>query len=149
MMIRDLPADLISMKLGINVQGQSSLGGRTLRPAVIGLVRIIREEHPTTPIAVISPIACPNREVKANAVGMTLSAIREQIADAVGRFVACGDRHIVYVDGRKLFDEELAQRYLPDGLHPNGDGYEIIGRNFAPVVLDELARLGLLGQVGP
>jgi len=31
--------------------------------------------------------------------------------------------------------------YLPDLLHPNGDGYEIMGRNFAERVIDRIPPL--------
>ena len=55
-MIRDLPADYISMCLGINIQGASSLGPRAFRPAIIGAVQIIREQHADIPIVLMSPI---------------------------------------------------------------------------------------------
>ena len=47
--IRDLPADVISLCLGINVMGGHSLNIRTFRSAIIGMVAIIREKHPLTP----------------------------------------------------------------------------------------------------
>ena len=63
-MIRDLQADYISMCLGINIQGASSLGPRAFRPAIIGAVQIIREKHPDIPIVLMSPICCPPRRGK-------------------------------------------------------------------------------------
>ena len=54
-MIRDLPADFLSMKVGINIQGGNTLNERTFRAAIIGFVQIVREKHPDTPFAVISP----------------------------------------------------------------------------------------------
>ncbi len=128
-MIRDLPADVITLKVGINIQGASSLSGRTFTPALIGLVSLIRERHPQTPIGVISPIISPPREHQPNAVGLSLQAIRQHVRDGVERLVAHGDRHLRYFDGRELFGEALVADYLPDQLHPNGDGYEIMGRN--------------------
>ena len=131
-MIRDREADVISLKLGINVMGGASLGPRTFKAAVIGLVQIVREKHPDTPIAVISPIVSPPRELTDNAVGLNLTKMRVEIEDAVARIKdTCGDENLHYFDGRLLFDESLAADYLPDDLHPNGDGYEIMGKNFA------------------
>jgi hypothetical protein len=135
-MIRDLPADIISLKLGINVQGGSTLNARTFKPAIIGMVQIIREKHPTTPIALVSPIISPPRESTPNQVGLSLEMMRKEVEDAWKRLVAAGDGNLYYVHGHQLFGESLVEDYLPDLLHPNGDGYEIMGRNAAEQVLD-------------
>ncbi len=132
-MIRDMDADLITLKLGINIQGGASLSGRTVAPAVIGLVMIIREKHPTTPIAVISPIISPPREAQPNAVGMSLSAMRAHVKDAVNRLLDNGDSNLYYYDGKDIFGEDLVS-YLPDELHPDGDGYEVLGHRISSVV---------------
>lgn len=133
-LIRDLPADFLSLCVGINVYGQSSLGPRTFRPAIIGFVEIVRERHPDTPLAVMSPIYSPPRETTPNAVGFTLSAMREEVAAAVAALQACGDRNIHYVDGLEVFGSDLSH-LLPDELHPNADGYKIMGRNFLNTVV--------------
>lgn len=135
-MIRDLPADIISLKLGINVQGGGTLNARTFKPAVIGLVQIIRERHPVTPIVLISPIISPPREAAPNVVGLSLEKMRVEVEDAWRRLVEAGDRQLYYVHGHRLFGEELVADYLPDQLHPNGPGYEIMGQNAVEQVLD-------------
>ncbi len=140
MTIRDLKADLISLKVGINIYGASSLSTRTFRPAIIGFVNIIREKHPDTPIAVISPILSPPREETSNAVNFTLKAMREEVADAVERLRSCGDRQIVYFSGLELLDESLAE-HLPDDLHPDGYGYEQMGYNFVEKILPTLKQM--------
>ena len=132
-MIRDLPADFLSMKVGINIYGSASLNVRTLIPAVIGFVHIIREKHPDTPFAIISPIYSPPRESTPNAVGLTLSGMRKEIAGAVEAIKDRGDRNIHYIDGLDLFGPNLAA-LLPDELHPNAEGYKIMGQNFADKV---------------
>jgi hypothetical protein len=53
--IRDREADLITLKLGINVYGGGTLSERTYLPAVINLIDTIREKHPLTPLGIISP----------------------------------------------------------------------------------------------
>lgn len=136
-LIRDLPADLLSICVGINVYGAASLSPRTFRPALLGFVRTIRERHPATPFAVISPIASPAREAAPNAVGFTLAALREEVAAAVATLRAHGDHHLHYVDGRALFGPDLAH-LLPDGLHPDAEGYAALGRHFLAQVLPRL-----------
>ena len=140
-MIRDLPADFLSLKAGINIYGSGSLNGRTFIPAIIGFVQIIREKHPDTPFAVISPIFSSYRESTPNAVGFTLSAMREEVAEAVQIMKDRGDRNIHYIDGLKLFGADLAG-LLPDELHPNAEGYKIMGQNF----LDNVAATIFAGS---
>ena len=128
-LIRDLPADLISVKIGINIYGAASLGPRAFRPAVLGTIATIRDGHPHTPFAVCSPIWGHDRETTPNAVGLTLEQMRVEVAEAVEAFKRRGDDNIYYIDGLKLFDESLAE-YLPDNLHPDATGYELMGQNF-------------------
>jgi hypothetical protein len=117
-LIRDLPADYLSICAGINIYGAASLSSRTFLPALIGTALIVREGHPDAPLALISPIFSPPREPTANAVGFTLQAMRGEVAGAVELLRAHGDRNIHYVDGLRLFGPELAER-LPDELHPD------------------------------
>ncbi len=138
-LIADRPADLITLKVGINIQGACSLNARTLGPGLIGMVRTIRREQPTVPIGVISPILSPPRETQPNNVGLSLENVREQLAEAVRRLVDAGDEHLTYFDGRELFGRsEVDAGLLPDELHPNGDGYEAMGENAARVVIRRL-----------
>ena len=138
-LIRDRDVDLLTMKLGINVMGAASLSPRTFKGAVIGFTQIIREKHPTIPIGIISPIISPPREAMPNAVGFTLEMMRDELIDAIDRIrQATGDDKIFYFNGLELFGEQLARDYLPDGLHPNGDGCEILGGSAAKDVLPKL-----------
>jgi hypothetical protein len=141
-MIADLPADVITLKLGINIMAHNSFSPRTYQPAVIGMVRTIRRGHPLVPIGVVTAICSPPREQAKNAVGMSLSDYRTHTAEAVLRLRDFGDEHVHLFDGLDLLGPEDAG-YLPDDTHPNADGYELIGRraaeNVLPVLLDELA----------
>ena len=121
--IREMPADLISLKLGINVYGNASLNPRTFKPAIIGFVETIREKHPNTPFVLISPIISPPKENEANKVGFTLEDMRQEVADATQRLLEVNrDKHLYYFDGRVLFGQELAHSYLPDNVHPDAEG---------------------------
>jgi hypothetical protein len=141
-MIGDLPADVITLKLGINIMAHNSFTPRTYQPAVIGMVRMIRRRHPAAPIGVITAISSPPREEAKNAVGMSLSDYRTHTAEAVRRLRACGDEHVHLFDGLELLGPADAE-YLPDDTHPNADGYELIGRRAAehvlPLLLDGVA----------
>ena len=134
-LIRDLSADFVSVKLGVNIYGASSLSPRSFRPAVIGTIATIRDGHPEIPFVVCSPIWSPNREKTPNAVDLTLEQMRLEVFEAVESFRRRGDARIYYVDGLKLFDANLAQ-YLPDGLHPDAEGYRRMGENFLKEVFE-------------
>ena len=143
--IAALPADRITLKLGINVHNGATLRERTFAPLVHGFLESVREGHPTTPITVISPILSPSREddtvtertlldgTTETIVGeLTLRQMRSILADVVATRVRRGDEHLDHLDGTQLFGVDATDvDLLPDGLHPNGDGYELIGRRFA------------------
>jgi lysophospholipase L1-like esterase len=138
-LIRDLPADLISLSLGINVYGGATMGPRTFRPAVIGYVQTIREKHPGIPLIVCSPIVSPPREETLNAVGFTLRMMRDEAAAAVEALQAHGDRNLHYVDGLQVLGPS-STHLLPDELHPNAEGYRLMGQNWCQVIADVLSR---------
>jgi lysophospholipase L1-like esterase len=136
-MLRDLPADFISMCLGINVMGQNSLSVRTFKEAVIGMVCIIREKHPDIPLVVQSPIYATDRETTENKLGFTTVKMRAELQNAVTRLKNMGDANLYYVDGLQVFGEEH-EGLLSDKLHPNADGYRMMASNYERVVMEGL-----------
>ena len=148
--IRDLPADLISLKLGINLVNADSMRERSFVPAVHGLLDMIRDGHPRTPIVVVSPIICPAAEdhpgpTLPNATGafdvidrpaelmlgaLSLNRIRELLEIVVTQRQRSGDVDLHYLHGHDLFGADDVGD-LPDGLHPNSAGYERMGERFA------------------
>lgn len=128
-MIRDLSEDFISLCVGINIQGAFSLSPRTFRPALIGFISIIRERHSEIPMLVTLPIHSPERETCTNKVGFKLSLMRKEVAAGVAVLQAHSDSNLHYLDGRELFGPDTSH-LLPDGLHPNAEGYRIIAHNF-------------------
>ena len=70
---------------------------------------------------------------------LSLTRIRELVAEAVDARRAAGDANLHYVDGLDLFGEADADD-LPDDLHPNPAGYERMGERFAPTLSGILDR---------
>jgi GDSL-like Lipase/Acylhydrolase family len=155
--IRDTPADLISVKLGINVVNTDSLRLRSFTPAVHGFLDTIRDGHPDTPLLVVSPILCPIHENTPGPTGwdlsalgegklrfaaagdpeevaagkLTLAVIRAELARIVARRAA-EDPNLHYLDGRALYGEaDNAARPLPDDLHPDGETHRVMAARFA------------------
>jgi hypothetical protein len=148
-MIGQQPADLISLKLGINIVNADSMRERTFVPAVHGFLDQIRDRHPDAPLLLITPITCPVVEdhpgptavdesgrcavtlrTEALALGsLTLNRIRDLEADIVAARQAAGDGLLHLLDGPQLFGPgDLGD--LPDGLHPNAAGYQRMGERF-------------------
>ena len=111
-LIRDLPADYLSLEVAVNALLEASLSPRTYASAVIGFVQIVRDGHPDAPIVVQSPIYMPrlddpaSPQAQPNAVGLTLPAMRAETEAAVARLQAHGDRCVHYVDGLRLYGPE-------------------------------------------
>jgi hypothetical protein len=133
--IRDLDADFVSICAGINIYGAASLGPRTFKQALVGGVKLIRERRPEIPITLQSPIFGCARETNPNAVGFTLPEMRRDVRAAVEILREHGDANVHYVDGLEILGEADAH-LLPDQLHPDPDGYRLMGRNF----LEKVAR---------
>ncbi|GHF99743.1 MULTISPECIES: GDSL-type esterase/lipase family protein [Amycolatopsis] len=157
--LRDTPADLISVKLGINVVNADLMRLRAFGPAVHGFLDTIRDGHPDTPLVVVSPLYCPiheqtpgpgdfdhealaRGEVRFVATGrpgpgkLTLEIIRDELARITAQRQA-SDPHLSYLDGRSLYGpEDFAELPLPDDLHPSPAAHRRIGARFASLVLD-------------
>lgn len=161
--LRDTPADLLSLKVGINVINGDTMRERVFVPVVHGFLDTLREGKPQTPVVLVSPIFCPSAETTPGptlpgADGrfrtepglarlrqgcLTLTRVREILAQIVEQRRAAGDTALHYVDGLKLFGAADAGD-LPDDLHPNPDGYRRMGQRFA----DALVQLGLDALIG-
>ncbi|MFI9061027.1 GDSL-type esterase/lipase family protein [Streptomyces sp. NPDC053429] len=152
--MRDTPADLISVKIGINLVNTDLMRLRAFGPAVHGFLDTLREGHPSAPLLVVSPILCPIQEdtpgplapefengtLRFRATGdpaeraagrLTLNVIRDELA-RITAARAAEDPHLHYLDGRVLYGEpDLAGLPLPDGIHPDAAGHRRIGERFA------------------
>jgi hypothetical protein len=153
--IRDAPADVISVKMGINIVNLDSMRLRTLTPALHGFLDTIRDGHPATPILLVSSIYCGIHEntpgpgsidpasigsgqVRFTATGdegdtrfgrLTLQVIRDAMEAVV---TSRRDPHLHYLDGLELYGPADATIHpLPDALHPDTQTHQLIGERFA------------------
>lgn len=154
--LRDTAADLLSVKIGINLINLDLMRLRAFGPAVHGFLDTVREGHPTTPLLVVSPICCPMHEetpgpsapdlsdgVRFVALGdpaeraagkLTLRVIREELA-AIVRTRAVHDPHLHHLDGLELYGAADHERLpLPDQLHPDAATHRLIGERFGRIV---------------
>ncbi|MFI7550894.1 GDSL-type esterase/lipase family protein [Micromonospora sediminimaris] len=154
--IRDAPADYISVKLGINVVNLDGMRLRTFVPAVHGFLDTIRDGHPDVPLLLISPLFCGIHEdtpgpgafdpesigtdqVRFVATGtpgdvalgrLTLQVIRRELRSLADRRAA--DKNLHYLDGTALYGPtDATDLPLPDGLHPSAEAHQRIGTRFA------------------
>ncbi|MFE4693107.1 GDSL-type esterase/lipase family protein [Streptomyces sp. NPDC056749] len=167
--MRDAPADLISVKAGINLVNTDVMRLRAFTPAVHGFLDTVREGHPTTPLLVVSPILCPIHEttpgpsapdhralsegrLSFSAAGdpaetaagkLTLSTVRDELARIVAQRAA-EDPNLHYLDGRELYGEaDSAELPLPDALHPDAATHRRMGERFARLVFRPGGPLGV------
>jgi len=161
--MRDTPADLLSVKIGINIVNADLMRLRAFVPAVHGPFDTLRDGHPTTPLLIISPLLCPIHEdapgpgavdldeLKAGrprftasgdpderrAGKLTLNVIRETLAGIVAQRAA-EDPHLHYLDGRDLYGKpDATELPLPDNLHPDDATHRLVGERFAHHVFGE------------
>ncbi|MGW3894020.1 SGNH/GDSL hydrolase family protein [Micromonospora profundi] len=155
--MRDIRADLISVKIGINLVNADLMRLRAFTPAVHGFLDTIREGHPTTPLLVVSPIYCPIHEdtpgpgafdltalstgqLRFRATGdpaerasgkLTLGVIRDELARITAQRSA-DDPNLHHLDGLDLYGAaDFAELPLPDQLHPDTATHRRIGERFA------------------
>lgn len=146
-LIRDTPADLITLKVGINLVNADSMRERAFRSAVHAFLDTIRDGHPETPIVLISAISCPihedaagptvtaqdglagaaRRDIDEDAGALTLARTRDVLTGVVA---LRADPQLEYLDGRQLFGEADAH-LLYDRLHPDQEGLDLIAERFA------------------
>ncbi|UFU06914.1 GDSL-type esterase/lipase family protein [Ruania halotolerans] len=165
--IRDTPADAISIKLGINVVNLDSMRLRSFVPAIHGFVDTIREGHPDTPLVLVSPIFCGIHEntpgpgavdpatlgtdhvqfIATGSLGdtahgrLTLEVIRGALRSVVEH--RSEDSNLHFLDGLELYGPVDADTLpLPDGLHPDAEAHDLIGRRFAERVFAPGAAFG-------
>lgn len=146
--VAEAPADLITLKIGINLVNGDAMRARTFVPAAHNFLDLIREGHPATPLAVITALACPIHE---DATGPTREASPGR-AGATPREVPAGDGSLTLRRTRSLLEQVVTARadpalhlvdgltllavddgHLPDDLHSDQVGHDLIATRFGPI----------------
>lgn len=160
--MRDTAADMVSVKLGINIVNADLMRARAFGPAVHGFLDTIRDGHKTTPLLVIGPIHCPIHEetpgplqfdgaalaegrigfvatgqsAEVAAGKLTLRVIRERLQAIVAQRQTT-DPNIHYLDGEALYGpDDHALMPLPDSVHPDVETQKMIGERFGVLVFE-------------
>lgn len=155
--LAETPADLISVKVGINLVNTDLMRRRALGPALHGLLDAVRDGHPDTPLVVVTPLVCPVHEhtpgpaapdpaalaegrlafvatgdpAEVAAGRLTLEVVREEVSQVVGRRQA-EDPGLLLLSGLDLFGaDDVAGDPLPDGLHLSPAAHRLVGERFA------------------
>ncbi|MFF1632522.1 SGNH/GDSL hydrolase family protein [Leifsonia sp. NPDC058248] len=152
--MRDAPADVLSVKAGINIVNGDQMRLRVFRTAVHGFLDTIRDGHPDAPLLLISPVFCGPVEHSAGptiqdpsrtdpwtisagtpeevAEGkLSLSVIRAELQRIVGERSQT-DPNLHYLDGLELYGAADNERLpMPDNLHPADDVQQLMGERFA------------------
>ena len=146
--IAQAPADLITLKIGINIVNGDAMRARTFVPAVHGFLDLVRQGHPSTPLAVITALACPVHE---DATGPTREASPGK-AGATPREIPAGDGSLTLRRTRSLLEQVVTARadpalhlvdgltllgvddgHLPDDLHPDQLGHNLVATRFCAI----------------
>jgi lysophospholipase L1-like esterase len=149
--IGDTPADLITLKVGINLVNADAMRYRALVPALHGFLDTIRERQAHTPLVLFTAVSCPAHEhspgptvmvggravaarrgVEADPGALTLEDTRRALTKVYDQRRAY-DPHLRLIDGRRLFGPEDVG-LLHDGLHPSADGLSLIAERFTDVL---------------
>ncbi|RJK94759.1 GDSL-type esterase/lipase family protein [Vallicoccus soli] len=155
--LRGTPADVVSVKVGINLVNADLMRRRALGPALHGFLDTVREGHPDAPLLLVTPLLCPIHEdtpgpaafdeqalaegrVRFRATGdpaeraqgrLTLRVVREELR-RVHTQRAAEDPHLHLLDGLELYGEaDAAELPLPDALHPDAATHRRVGERFA------------------
>lgn len=152
--VRDTSADLVSLKVGINVVNGDVMRRRAFGPALHGFLDTVREGHPDAPLVVVTALACPVHEdvpgpsapvmtdggVRFAATGdpadvaagrLSLRATREVVTEVV-RARQGDDPHLHLLDGLELYGLADAEEHpLPDDLHPDATTHRLVAERFA------------------
>ncbi len=166
--MRDLHADMISVKLGINVVNLDAMRARSFVPAVHGFLDTIREGHPETPLVLVSPLHCGIHETtpgpgSIDPAGLETGSLRfvavgdpadtqngklalEPIRALLTQVIAdrANDPNLHFLNGLDLYGPgDTGAHPLPDGLHPDAQTHRLIGQRFAETAFgtDGLLRM--------
>ncbi len=134
-MISEIDASLVVLDYVANA------GAEGLRKTLPRFCRILRETHPTLPIAMVSRVVFSQCNHSADA-RLEHEKQRDVILDFYSRQRRKGDINLHVIDGNALipFGKELA--YSDAGVHPTNVGFESMAKGLAPQIEYILTQQG-------
>lgn len=117
--IAKLSADVLTVCHGTNCWTRLPHSVGLFREKVRAFLDILRQEHPDTPLLIVSPVVRPDAEEQPNRLGATLADLRAAMEEVAEERVAFGDGKLRLLRGLDLIGVE----HLGDGIHPNDEGH--------------------------
>jgi lysophospholipase L1-like esterase len=117
--VAKLDADVLTVCHGTNCWTRTPHSAGVFRETTIAFFDIIRQEHPHTPLIVVSPVIRPDAEQAPNRLGATLANLRTAMEQVVEQRIAAGDEQLRLISGLDLITAEQ----LGDGIHPDDEGH--------------------------
>lgn len=123
--VASLASDVISITHGTNCWRSIPHTTGQMRENLLAFLAVVRAAHPTVPIVASTPIVRPDAEATPNALGASLSDLREAMAE-----VYASRNDIVFVPGHDI----VAPADLVDDVHPGDDGHRKLADALGPVI---------------
>jgi lysophospholipase L1-like esterase len=114
-----LAADVLTVCHGTNCWTRTPHSAGMMRELLAAFLDIVRQEHPATPLLVVSPVVRPDAEATPNRLGATLADLREVMERVVTERIAAGDDRLRLLRGLDL----IGAGDLGDGIHPDDGGH--------------------------
>lgn len=116
----------------------SNADEHTLPPVLTEFIRLLREKHPTTPIAIL-PKPAFNACLWDDAVYATHESKRNTAMRVYLAGRDAGDRNLHLLDGAGLLPTGLSGAFV-DGVHPTSLGFSIMAERLVPQLRNILLR---------
>lgn len=114
-----LQADVLTVCHGTNCWTRTPHSVGVFAETVRAFLDILRQDHPQTPLLVVSPVVRPDAEQTPNRLGATLADLRAAMEEVAGARIAAGDTDLHLLGGLSLISADD----LGDGIHPNDAGH--------------------------
>ncbi len=128
--VAKLDADVLTVCHGTNCWTRTPHSAAQMAANTDAFLAVLRQDHPLTPIVVVSPVVRPDAEATPNRLGATLDDLRAAMEQVVRDRVAAGDQALHLVHGLEV----LEASHLGDGIHPDDDGHRRLASEVGAVV---------------
>ena len=96
--------------------------------------KLFREKQPTTPVIMASRVDIDCGNVEEN------EKCRALIKANYERALAEGDENVYFVDGAKVYPEDIRDECTSDGCHPNDMGYSYMADAFGKIIKELIEK---------